>query len=165
MAIHTDKPLAEQLGELLRAKKLMMGTAESCTGGRIANMITLIARSSDYFAGGIVSYSNEVKHNVLGVSEENLRLHGAVSREVVEQMALGAIRTLGCDCSVATSGIAGPGGGTPEKPVGTVWVAAALNDQVVSHCYHFGTVRAENIESAANIALTMLLDLLHRFGD
>lgn len=165
MAIHTDKPLAEQLGELLRAKKLMMGTAESCTGGRIANMITLIAGSSDYFAGGIVSYSNEVKHNVLGVSEENLRLHGAVSREVVEQMALGAIRTLGCDCSVATSGIAGPGGGTPEKPVGTVWVAAALNDQVVSHCYHFGTVRAENIESAANIALIMLLDLLHRFGD
>lgn len=165
MAIHTDKPLAEQLGELLRAKKLMMGTAESCTGGRIANMITLIAGSSDYFAGGIVSYSNEVKHNVLGVSEENLRMHGAVSREVVEQMALGAIRTLGCDCSVATSGIAGPGGGTPEKPVGTVWVAAALNDQVVSHCYHFGTVRAENIESAANIALIMLLDLLHRFGD
>lgn len=165
MAIHIDKPLAEQLGELLRAKKLMMGTAESCTGGRIANMITLIAGSSDYFAGGIVSYSNEVKHNVLGVSEENLRLHGAVSREVVEQMALGAIRTLGCDCSAATSGIAGPGGGTPEKPVGTVWVAAALNDQVVSHCYHFGTVRAENIESAANIALTMLLDLLHRFGD
>lgn len=165
MAIHTDKPLAKQLGELLRAKKLMMGTAESCTGGRIANMITLIAGSSDYFAGGIVSYSNEVKHNVLGVSEENLRLHGAVSREVVEQMALGAIRTLGCDCSVATSGIAGPGGGTPEKPVGTVWVAAALNDQVVSHCYHFGTVRAENIQSAANIALIMLLDLLHRFGD
>lgn len=165
MAIHTDKPLAEQLGELLRAKKLMMGTAESCTGGRIANMITLIAGSSDYFAGGIVSYSNEVKHNVLGVSEENLRLYGAVSREVVEQMALGAIRTLGCDCSVATSGIAGPGGGTPEKPVGTVWVAAALNDQVVSHCYHFGTVRAENIQSAANIALIMLLDLLHRFGD
>lgn len=165
MAIHTDKPLAEQLGELLRAKKLMMGTAESCTGGRIANMITLIAGSSDYFAGGIVSYSNEVKHNVLGVSVENLRMHGAVSREVVEQMALGAIRTLGCDCSVATSGIAGPGGGTPEKPVGTVWVAAALNDQVVSHCYHFGTVRAENIQSAANIALIMLLDLLHRFGD
>lgn len=165
MAIHTDKPLAKQLGELLRAKKLMMGTAESCTGGRIANMITLIAGSSDYFAGGIVSYSNEVKHNVLGVSEENLRLYSAVSREVVEQMALGAIRTLGCDCSVATSGIAGPGGGTPEKPVGTVWVAAALNDQVVSHCYHFGTVRAENIQSAANIALIMLLDLLHRFGD
>lgn len=161
----SDQSLAEQLGKYLRLKRLVMGTAESCTGGRIANMITLIAGSSDYFVGGVVSYSNEVKHNVLGVSEESLRQHGAVSREVVEQMALGAIQTLGCNCSVATSGIAGPGGGTPEKPVGTVWIAAALNDQVVSHCYHFGTVRAENIQSAADTALIMLLDLLYRFGD
>ena len=103
-----------------------------------------------------------MKHNVLGVSEESLRLHGAVSREVVEQMAQGAIRTLGCDCSVATSGVAGPGGGSPEKPVGTVWIAAALKEQVVSHCYHFGTVRAENIQSAADAALTMLLELLQK---
>lgn len=139
-----------------------MGTAESCTGGRIANMVTLVAGSSDYFVGGVVSYSNEVKHNVLGVSEDSLRLHGAVSREVVEQMAQGAIRTLGCDCSVATSGVAGPGGGSPEKPVGTVWIAAALKEQVVSHCYHFGTVRAENIQSAADTALTMLLELLQK---
>ena len=139
-----------------------MGTAESCTGGRIANMVTLVAGSSDYFVGGVISYSNEVKHNVLGVSEDSLRLHGAVSREVVEQMAQGAIRTLGCDCSVATSGVAGPGGGSPEKPVGTVWIAAALKEQVVSHCYHFGTVRAENIQSAADTALTMLLELLQK---
>ena len=139
-----------------------MGTAESCTGGRIANMVTLVAGSSDYFVGGVVSYSNEVKHNVLGVSEDSLRLHGAVSREVVEQMAQGAIRTLGCDCSVATSGVAGPGVGSPDKPVGTVWIAAALKEQVVSHCYHFGTVRAENIQSAADTALTMLLELLQK---
>ena len=104
--------------------------------------------------------SNEVKHHVLGVSEEDLRAHGAVSREVVEQMALGAIRTLGCDCSVATSGIAGPGGGTPDKPVGTVWIAAAMGNRVVSHCFHFGTERAENIQAAADAALAMLLDLL-----
>lgn len=149
-----------QIGEALRAKGLVMGTAESCTGGRIANMITLVAGSSDYFAGGVVSYSNEVKHHVLGVSEEDLRAHGAVSREVVEQMALGAIRTLGCDCSVATSGIAGPGGGTPDKPVGTVWIAAAMGNRVVSHCFHFGTERAENIQAAADAALAMLLDLL-----
>lgn len=155
-----NNSLSKQIGQLLRAKGLLMGTAESCTGGRIANMITLVAGSSDYFAGGVVSYSNEVKQNVLGVSEESLRLHGAVSREVVEQMALGAIRTLGCDCSVATSGIAGPGGGMPEKPVGTVWIAAALKDKVVSRCWHFGTVRAENIEAAANAALGMLLNLL-----
>lgn len=155
-----DKAIEVQIGELLREKHLVMGTAESCTGGRIANMITLISGSSDYFAGGVVSYSNDVKHNVLGVSEESLMQHGAVSREVVEQMALGAIRTLGCDCAVATSGIAGPGGGTPEKPVGTVWIAAALGERVISECYHFGTVRDQNIQRAANMALLMLLHLL-----
>ena len=160
--MNKNNSLSEQLGGLLRSKGLLMGTAESCTGGRIANMVTLVAGSSDYFVGGVVSYSNEVKHNVLGVSEDSLRLHGAVSREVVEQMAQGAIRTLGCDCSVATSGVAGPGGGSPEKPVGTVWIAAALKEQVVSHCYHFGTVRAENIQSAADTALTMLLELLQK---
>lgn len=160
--MNNNNSLSEQLGGLLRSKGLLMGTAESCTGGRIANMVTLVAGSSDYFVGGVVSYSNEVKHNVLGVSEDSLRLHGAVSREVVEQMAQGAIRTLGCNCSVATSGVAGPGGGSPEKPVGTVWIAAALKEQVVSHCYHFGTVRAENIQSAADTALTMLLELLQK---
>ncbi|WP_289227322.1 CinA family protein [Parabacteroides goldsteinii] len=160
--MNNNNSLSEQLGGLLRSKGLLMGTAESCTGGRIANMVTLVAGSSDYFVGGVVSYSNEVKHNVLGVSEDSLRLHGAVSREVVEQMAQGAIRTLGCDCSVATSGVAGPGGGSPEKTVGTVWIAAALKEQVVSHCYHFGTVRAENIQSAADTALTMLLELLQK---
>ena len=160
--MNNNNSLSEQLGGLLRSKGLLMGTAESCTGGRIANMVTLVAGSSDYFVGGVVSYSNEVKHKVLGVSEDSLRLHGAVSREVVEQMAQGAIRTLGCDCSVATSGVAGPGGGSPEKPVGTVWIAAALKEQVVSHCYHFGTVRAENIQSAADTALTMLLELLQK---
>lgn len=160
--MNNNNSLSEQLGGLLRSKGLLMGTAESCTGGRIANMVTQVAGSSDYFVGGVVSYSNEVKHNVLGVSEDSLRLHGAVSREVVEQMAQGAIRTLGCDCSVATSGVAGPGGGSPEKPVGTVWIAAALKEQVVSHCYHFGTVRAENIQSAADTALTMLLELLQK---
>ncbi|WP_195438420.1 CinA family protein [Parabacteroides goldsteinii] len=160
--MNNNNSLSEQLGGLLRSKGLLMGTAESCTGGRIANMVTLVAGSSDYFVGGVVSYTNEVKHNVLGVSEDSLRLHGAVSREVVEQMAQGAIRTLGCDCSVATSGVAGPDGGSPEKPVGTVWIAAALKEQVVSHCYHFGTVRAENIQSAADTALTMLLELLQK---
>lgn len=160
MTIHDKNSLGEQIGELLGAKGLVMGTAESCTGGRIANMITLVAGSSEYFAGGVVSYSNDVKHNVLGVSEESLSQHGAVSREVVEQMALGAIRVLGCDCSVATSGIAGPGGGTPEKPVGTVWIAAALKDRIVSRCWHFGTERQQNIQSAADAALTMLSELL-----
>ena len=115
--------IEKEIGELLRSRHLTMGTAESCTGGYIAHLITRVAGSSDYFCGGVVSYSNEVKHHVLGVSEDSLAQYGAVSRPVVEQMALGAIRVLGCDCAVATSGIAGPGGGTPEKPVGLIYIA------------------------------------------
>ena len=99
--------IEKEIGELLRSRHLTMGTAESCTGGYIAHLITRVAGSSDYFCGGVVSYSNEVKHHVLGVSEDSLVQYGAVSRPVVEQMALGAIRVLGCDCAVATSGIAG----------------------------------------------------------
>ena len=102
--------IEKEIGELLRSRHLTLGTAESCTGGYIAHLITRVAGSSDYFCGGVVSYSNEVKHHVLGVSEDSLAQYGAVSRPVVEQMALGAIRVLGCDCAVATSGIAGPGG-------------------------------------------------------
>ena len=150
--------IEKEIGECLRARHLTMGTAESCTGGYIAHLITRVAGSSDYFCGGVVSYSNEVKHHVLGVSEESLVQYGAVSCPVVEQMALGAIRVLGC--AVATSGIAGPGGGSPEKPVGTVWIAAALKDKVVSECYHFGTEREENIRLAARRALRMLQQLL-----
>lgn len=155
-----DKALEEQIGELLRARKLRMGTAESCTGGRIAHMVTSVPGSSDYFVGSIVSYANEVKQHVLGVSEESLKQKGAVSREVVEQMVTGAMRILDCDCAVATSGIAGPGGGTPEKPVGTVWIAAAYKDRMVSHCYRFGTVREQNIQRASNTALLLLMRLL-----
>lgn len=150
----------EEIGGLLRCRHLTMGTAESCTGGYIAHLITRVAGSSDYFCGGVVSYGNGVKHHVLGVSEESLAQYGAVSRPVVEQMALGAIRVLGCDCVVATSGIAGPGGGTPGKPVGTVWIAAALKDRVISECYHFGTEREDNIRLAADTALKMLKQLL-----
>lgn len=154
--------IEELIGEVLREKHLMMGTAESCTGGRVAAMITQIPGSSDYFSGGIVSYSNKIKHTVLGVSEEDLQTHGAVSRSVVEQMALGAIRTLDCDCAVATSGVAGPGGGSPDKPVGTVWVAAAWGGKVVSKCYHFGTIRGENIRQGAHAALKLLFVLLQK---
>lgn len=157
-----DRAIDGLIGDILRSKNLVMGTAESCTGGRIASMITAIPGSSDYFAGGVVSYSNDVKQAVLGVSVESLKEFGAVSRTVVEQMALGVIRTLGCDCSVATSGIAGPGGGTPEKPVGTVWIAAALKDKVVSECYHFGTMRDQNIQRSANMGLLMLWKLLQK---
>ncbi|MBE6300601.1 MAG: CinA family protein [Parabacteroides distasonis] len=152
--------IGEQIGSLLRSRQCTMGTAESCTGGYVAHLVTQVAGSSAYFVGGVVSYSNEVKRNLLGVSLDSLEAYGAVSRPVVEQMVLGAIRKLGCDCAVATSGIAGPGGGTVDKPVGTVWIAAAYKEQVVSSCFHFGERRDENIQQAANMALKMLIDLL-----
>ena len=111
------------IGALLQEKGWMMGTAESCTGGNIAHQITQVAGCSTYFAGGIISYTNDVKMHVLGVSAADLEAYGAVSQPVVEQMVSGALRQLNCQCAVATSGIAGPGGGTTEKPVGTVWIA------------------------------------------
>ncbi len=153
--------LVREIASILIARHLRMATAESCTGGKIASLITSVAGSSEYFAGGVVSYCNEVKHQVLGVSDTDLNSVGAVSREVVEQMAQGAMRVLNSDCAVATSGIAGPGGGTPKKPVGTVWIAVAYKERILSKCYHFGeNPRIENIRLAAETALRMLLDLL-----
>jgi nicotinamide-nucleotide amidase len=156
-----DKSPEELIGEALLARGLTMATAESCTGGRIAAMITSVAGSSRYFAGSVVAYSNEAKHRVLGVSRRDLQEHGAVSRVVVEQMVLGVIQALGCDCAVATSGIAGPGGGTADKPVGTVWIAVAWQDRVESACYRFSNVREMNIARASNTALLMLLGLVN----
>jgi nicotinamide-nucleotide amidase len=155
-----DKNIEIIVGEQLRERGLTVGTAESCTGGAIAALLTSVAGSSAYFAGSVVAYADHVKQNVLGVSGIDLQRHGAVSREVVEQMARGAMRVLGCDCAVATSGIAGPGGGTAEKPVGTVWIAVACKETVVSKNCHFTTVRELNVQRSVNTALLMLLELL-----
>ena len=119
-----DKMPAEILGDLLRSRKLTVATAESCTGGNIAHEITTVAGCSDYYKGSVVSYANSVKENQLGVSRGILESEGAVSEPVVRQMAEGVAALLQTDCAIATSGIAGPGGGTAEKPVGTVWMAA-----------------------------------------
>lgn len=105
----------------------MAGTAESCTGGYLAHMITSIPGSSDYFKGGMVAYSNSIKSEYLQVSQDILNQHGAVSEETVKAMAIGAIKQLKVDVAVSVSGIAGPGGGTPEKPVGLVWIGLANN--------------------------------------
>jgi len=153
-------PIEKLIGERLLAEGLVLGTAESCTGGSIAASITSVAGSSAYFSGGIVSYSNQVKHEVLGVSVFDLVQYGAVSRPVVEQMAMGAIRILGCDCSVATSGIAGPDGGTVEKPVGTVWIAAAVKKEIKSECFYFEGDRLQIIKQSANTALRILLEMI-----
>ncbi|MBR0025021.1 MAG: CinA family nicotinamide mononucleotide deamidase-related protein [Muribaculaceae bacterium] len=155
-----DKPLAQIVGERLRKHQLTISTAESCTGGNIAHKITEIAGSSDYFMGSVVSYSNDVKHRVLGVDQTVLDTCGAVSQPVVEQMVAGACNVCHTHCAVATSGVAGPGGGTPDKPVGTVWMAAKVGNIVVSKCHHFNGSRAQIIDRATTHALIMLLHLL-----
>ncbi|MDR2680664.1 MAG: competence/damage-inducible protein A [Tannerella sp.] len=156
-----DKSLETLTGERLRAGGLTVGTAESCTGGAVASLLTSVPGSSDYFIGSIVSYANAVKHKVLGVPEEDLVRYGAVSRQVVEQMARGALKVLGCDYAIATSGVAGPGGGTPEKPVGTVWIAVAGNGNVTAKEYHFTVHREVNIQRTVNMSLLMLLEALN----
>ena len=155
-----DKPLSQIVGERLRELGLTLSTAESCTGGNIAHVITEIAGSSDYFMGSVVSYSNDVKHRVLGVDDTVLDTCGAVSQPVVEQMVNGACAVCHTHCAVATSGVAGPGGGTPDKPVGTVWMAAKVGDIVTSKCLHFTGSRAQIIDRATTHALIMLLKLL-----
>ena len=156
-----EQPIEVRLGALLRERHLTMATAESCTGGSIASLMTSVPGSSDYFLGGVVSYCNLVKQQVLGVAESDLREQGAVSRPVVEQMARGAMRVIGSDCAVATSGVAGPGGGTPAKPVGTVWMAAACGERLIARCCHFGPrSRQANIQASVEAALALLEDLL-----
>ena len=155
-----DKRLPEILGDRLRERGLTLATAESCTGGNIAHQITSIAGSSDYFKGAVVSYANEVKTALLGVSEQDLIDHGAVSEPVVQQMAEGVCRALGTDCGIATSGIAGPGGGTPDKPVGTVWMAAKCGDRVVAQVKQLPGDRDRVITRATLEAQLLLLSLL-----
>ena len=149
-----------ELTKLLLEKKLTIGTAESCTGGKIASMITAIPGSSNYFKGGIVAYSNEVKSSILGVSQSDLDNYGAVSEPVVRQMAEGAMRALKTDCAIATSGIAGPDGGSPEKPVGTVWIAVSYKEKTVSQKFQFSGNREENILLSAQTGVKMLMELL-----
>jgi len=156
-----DISLEEVVGKLLLRKKQTMSTAESCTGGYIAHLITSISGSSHYLKGAIVSYANEVKQDQLGVDSGLLEQYGAVSKEVVEAMASGARKNLKADFAVATSGIAGPDGGSAEKPVGTIWIALAGPKGVQSKLFHFGEHRGRNIRRSALSALNMLrLELL-----
>ena len=151
-----DITLEEVVGNLLVQQNKTLSTAESCTGGYIAHMLTSIAGSSRYFTGSVVSYSNEAKMNLLDVPEISIETRGAVSKEVVEAMAKGAQQKFDTDFAVATSGIAGPDGGTDDKPVGTTWIALATRNGVESKLFHFGEHRGRNIRRAALAALDML---------
>ena len=155
-----DTTLAGALGMLLNERHMTLATAESCTGGNVAHEITAIAGSSAYFAGSVVAYSNAVKEQFLDVPHEVLEQHGAVSEPVVEAMTAALQRRMGVDCAIATSGIAGPGGGSEEKPVGTVWIAVRCGDKCLTECNMFKGSRSYVIERATQRALMMLVGLL-----
>lgn len=156
---HEKEELEEVIGRMLREQGLTLGTAESCTGGYIAHRITSIPGSSDYFLGSAVTYTNELKMKLLGVKTETLEQYGAVSEHTVIEMAQGALPLLGVDIAIAASGIAGPGGGTPEKPVGLVWIAVGNKDKIVTKKIIAGKDRRKNIHYTAIVAL----DLMRQF--
>ena len=158
----TDLTPEEILLNELRQRGLSFASAESCTGGSIARRITAIPGSSSAFKGSVVAYANEVKSAVLGVNAEDIAAHGAVSQTVVEQMAAGARDRLGADIAVATSGIAGPGGGSDDKPVGTVWIATATPEGVHSCMHHFPGSRDRVIDRAATTAILSAIESLRR---
>jgi PncC family amidohydrolase len=157
---HLTDSVEVQIGDLLRARGLKLTAAESCTGGLIASRITDVPGSSDYFLGGVVAYSYEAKVAVLGVSWDTLRTYGAVSREAVIEMARGVLKVLEADVALAVSGIAGPGGGLPNKPVGTTWVGLSTRQGAWARLYCFAGTRWENKSSSADAALQMLTDYL-----
>lgn len=151
-----EEALEKILGEKLKQQKATLSTAESCTGGYIAHLITSVQGASDYFEGSVISYSNAIKINQLNVNVDDIEKYGAVSQQVVEQMAEGVRKKMNTTYAIATSGIAGPTGGTEEKPVGTVWIAIASEKGVVAKKYVFGKERDVNIERTAVAALGML---------
>lgn len=149
-----------ELGRRLSRLGLTLSTAESCTGGGIAALVTSVPGSSAYFRGGVVAYSNEVKTSVLGVSPLTIETYDVVSREVVTEMARGVQALLHTDCAISTSGIAGPDGGTAERPVGTIWIAVARGDRLLTRQLSGDGGRQANTERAIRSALRLLLDLL-----
>ena len=157
---YDDEPIEQVIGKLLISNNSTLSIAESCTGGNIAQMITSIPGSSGYFKGSLVAYSNEIKINILGVNSSQIVKYGAVSKEVVEEMAEGSLRLFKTDYAIATSGISGPEGGTPEKPVGTTWIAVASSKKTISSMFLFGDHRGRNIERASLAAINMLRKMI-----
>jgi nicotinamide-nucleotide amidase len=156
MAIDEDLSMPQAVGKLLKLRNQTLSTAESCTGGYIAHLLTAEPGASNYYKGSVVSYSNDVKENILHVSPQTLETLGAVSEETVKQMAQGALISLQTDFVLATSGIMGPDDGTPEKPVGLVFVAVGTKEKIVVQKFNFRFDRTRNIELTATNALNML---------
>jgi nicotinamide-nucleotide amidase len=156
LVTNEDEPMEKVLGKLLLQKNKTISTAESCTGGYIAHLITSIPGSSAFYEGSVVSYSNSVKKDVLGVGENTLLQNGAVSEEAVTEMVKGALQTIKTDYAIAVSGIMGPDGGTGEKPVGTVWIAVGNDQETKTQKFHFRFNRQRNIQITAVNALNMM---------
>jgi len=156
-----DIPVEAVVGQVLKKRGLTLSTAESCTGGRIAHLLTSIPGSSAYFTGSVVAYDNRIKVEALGVDPASLETEGAVSQTVVEQMAAGIRQRFGTDLSLAVSGIAGPDGGSPEKPVGTVWICVCSGTEILSRRYQFGQHRGRTVDMAALSAMALLLEVIN----
>ncbi|MBP3731281.1 MAG: CinA family protein [Mailhella sp.] len=159
-----SKRLVAALAQVLLGSGLRCATAESCTGGLIGSFLTELPGSSEWYAGGVISYANSVKEDLLSVRKEDLEKDGAVSEAVVRQMALGACKATGADAAMSVSGVAGPGGGTPEKPVGTVWLGWALHGESRAKVWHFSGSRRDVRRQAACAAIEGMLSLLREFG-
>ena len=157
---YDKQKLEEVVGQLLEERDLQLATAESCTGGYLAHQLTSVPGSSAYFKGSVVAYSNEIKEKCLNVQSETLQTHGAVSEETVIEMVEGALKLLETDVAVAISGIAGPGGGTPEKPVGTIWLAVGNKKNVKTQKLQLGKERLRNIQYTSTQALNMIRKFL-----
>jgi len=164
VAAEEDIPIEKAILNFMTEKGLTLSLAESCTGGYISHLITQHPGSSKAFLGGVVSYSNSLKESVLGVKKETLERFGAVSRETVSEMVEGSLLNFKSNYSLAVTGIAGPDGGTPDKPVGTVWIAVATINKILVKKLTFGNKRRQNIERSAIAALNMLNTLLHDSG-
>ncbi len=160
----TDERLEARVGAVLREKGLTVCAAESCTGGLVMSRLTDVAGSSDYVPGGIVAYSNQVKQKLLSVREETIIAHGAVSEEVVREMAMGVRAIFGTDFAVSVTGIAGPGGGTDKKPVGLTFIGLAGPDGLLTAQRHvWNGNRIENKMSSADAALQIVLDAAEKY--
>lgn len=158
----TTSSTLQQIATILLQRKLTLATAESCTGGLISHLITNMAGSSAYYVGGVVAYSYDAKERLLGVHHGTLYDHGAVSREVAIEMAHGARRELGADIAISATGIAGPGGGLPNKPVGLVWLALSAREEEIAQKHIWDQDREGNKMLSANAGLEMLLEFLKK---
>ena len=158
----TDEPLEVIVGRILKDRHQTIATAESCTGGKLASLLNKHAGSSAFYYGSIISYDNSVKEHLLDVPTEMIKAHGVVSEEVVRVMADSVRKKLNTNYSIATSGIAGPSGGSIEKPVGTVWIAWATPQGTTAECFHLGKLREQITDRACTKALVGMIKLLNK---